>query len=228
MNVTICIGSYGEEHWKRLARSRALPSAEAQYAEVLIGHQPDGNVASCRNDLAERATGDWLLFLDADDELGPGYVEAMRKMYATRGSSRRLLLTPKVVKFVHGRPGQPFFHKGRAIDLIYFNWMVIGTLIQRDLFMEIGGFQNYPHGLEDWAVWTTAYREGADVLKVPQARYHWHYNTRSKHAKLMRTPEHAYWHRKVGSMIWPAHFVAPTAEEDSRCRLLSAPGVRPR
>ena len=34
-------------------------------------HYPDGNVSTFRNEVAKQATGDWLCFLDADDELAP-------------------------------------------------------------------------------------------------------------------------------------------------------------
>jgi glycosyltransferase involved in cell wall biosynthesis len=216
--ISICIGSYGDKHWRKLAESRALPSAEIQHTEVLIGHEPDGTIASCRNNLAARASGDWLLFLDADDELAPRYVEAMRRAVERRRTLPPPLLTPAVSYVVNGRPRGVMFH--REVTLMQANWLVIGTLIHRDVFNAVGGFQNWPHGLEDWALWSSAFKYGCKVYKVRDAVYRAHKNTQSSHNMLMRTHQHVYWHQKVGHSIWPDYFDAPTPEEDERCLLV--------
>ena len=184
-----------------------------------MGHEPEGTIASCRNALAERATGEWLCFLDADDELGPGYLEAMRRKRHEQLGEGYFLLTPAVVNVRKRNVTGPFFHP--EIDLAQANWLVIGTLIQRELFQQVGGFQDYPHGLEDWALWSSAYKAGAQVVRVPDAHYRWHPNRTSKHQMLMRSRHHPYWHQKVGSTIWPERFEAPTAEENARHTLLS-------
>ncbi len=63
---------------------------------------------------------------------------------------------------------------------------MIGTLIQRELFLEIGGFPEYPHGFEDWAVWAKAWKAGAKIVKVPDAIYRAHVNPHSKHKTAWR------------------------------------------
>lgn len=201
--------------------ARAFPSV-TDADEILMGHEDAGTISSCRNALAAQATGEWLCFLDADDELGPGFLEAMRAARARMKAKQHLhtmLLTPAVVRVRKHQDTTPFFHP--SIDLAQANWLVIGTLIQRRLFEKIGGFQNYPHGLEDWALWSSAYRAGAKVIKVPEAIYRWYPNRASKHQRLMRSHHHPYWHQKVGHTIWPERFEAPTDEENARQTLLS-------
>jgi glycosyltransferase involved in cell wall biosynthesis len=185
MRVSVCIATYGSEDWHDLAWSRAYPSAMEQGAlEVNCFHDPEGSIASVRNELARTAKGEWLCFLDADDELAPGYLGAMKRAYeqerGTDGGS--LLLTP-AVSYVHkGRPKPPKFWP--ECDFTTGNWVVIGTLVRRDFFTEVGGFRDFAHGLEDWNLWARCVRAGARVVKVRSAVYLAHWNSRSKHMKL--------------------------------------------
>ena len=81
MSFAIIIASHGDERWAKLALDRAFPSATRQgdTTEILIGHASDANRAEVRNLLAYAAEADWLVFLDADDELAPGYIAAMTR-----------------------------------------------------------------------------------------------------------------------------------------------------
>ena len=187
VRVTICIATYGEESWRDLAWSRAYPSAAAQPpCEILVGHQPDGTIAMSRNGLADRATGDWLCFLDADDELAPGYLDAMTRAFEQRpGDGTSLLLTPAVSYVRKGKPSPPQF-LDRGISLSEDNWLVVGTLIESHVFHDVGGFSDYPHGFEDWSLWAKAWQRGAEIVKVPEAVYLAHVNPQSKHKRGWR------------------------------------------
>src|SRR5436190_22016125 len=75
VSVTVVIGTFGSEAWCELARVRAIPSAEAQGVEVV--HIHGATLAAARNAGLELVESEWVVHLDADDELAPGYVEAM-------------------------------------------------------------------------------------------------------------------------------------------------------
>ena len=178
MRLTICIATYGDKEWEEMALTRALPSVKDFPCEVLVGHDSDGTIASVRNGLAERAMGEWLCFLDADDELDAGYLAAME--LAVSRNEGKVLLTPAVQKFNKGRiQGRPTFYP--EVDLKIANWLVVGTLVQTDLFLSVGGFGEYPHGFEDWSLWAKCAKMGARVVKVPRAIYIQHINPQSKH-----------------------------------------------
>jgi glycosyltransferase involved in cell wall biosynthesis len=190
MNLSIIIATYGEDSWANLAQTRAAPSAAAQDAfEVLVGHDPDGTVAGVRNALAANAEGDWLCFLDADDELAPGFLGAMERALEQEpemaSSGDGLLLTPAVSYVRKGRGSPPQFND-RGIPLSQDNWLVVGTLLPRSLFEYVGGFGDYPHGFEDWSLWSKCWRVGARIVKVKDAIYRAHVNPHSKHRQGWR------------------------------------------
>lgn len=204
MNVSICIATYGDEGWRELAWTRAMPSCECQGAlEVEIFHDPDGNIASVRNEVARTARGDWLLFLDADDEIAPGYLDAMKRAYEQDREDGPLLLTPAVSYVRKGRAAPPQFND-RGIALSQDNWLVVGTLIEAHVFTAVGGFSDYPHGFEDWSLWAKAWRAGAKIVKVPEAVYICHVNPQSKHKQGWRDRKwQVATHNRVRAELFP-------------------------
>lgn len=174
MTFSIIIATYGEQSWAQLAMTRALPSVEDMDADIIVGHDDEGTIAGIRNFLARKAKGDWLVFLDADDELAPGYLEAME-----RAAASKCLLTPHVEKVMRGRRTRPHFYP--EVNLLSGNWLVVGTALERKLFRKAGGFGEYPHGFEDWSLWYKCARLGAEVVRVPGAVYRQYVNPHSKH-----------------------------------------------
>lgn len=197
MSFTIVIATHGKEEWSELAKTRAYPSAMDQGAEVLIGHDIHGTRASMRNALTEKATGDWIITLDADDELAPGYVTAMEKALDSiplEDWEKPHLLTPMLQEIEHGRKGVPFFWPER--DLAEGNWMVVGTVFSRWLFWKVGGWRSfYGSGVlnewDDWDLWIRCWRAGAEIVKVPDAVYIAHVSD-SPHYKRTREMTQAW------------------------------------
>jgi glycosyltransferase involved in cell wall biosynthesis len=208
MSFSIVIASYGGKRWKALGDNRALSSANIQGAEeVLRVHQEQGTVASARNEAARMAIGEWLIFLDADDALAPGYVDAMRQASEQQTSDKsRLLLTPAVRYLGQRRRARdPFFHP--ECDLWSGNWIVIGTAVQRELFMEVGGFDDRADygAFEDWALWIKCWKADAQIIKVPEAIYVAHVSPHSRHRGAQQHTRLG-WHYAIGRDHFPEHY----------------------
>lgn len=169
MTFSIVIATHGDDSWRELAWSRAWPSTLGQGAEVLIDHVPDATRAQVRNRLIAEASGDWIITLDADDELAPGYVTAMEEAL-----QENCLLTPQVSYVRRGKKEPAFFWP--EVELKDGNWMVVGTAAPRDLMLAVGGWRTFTgsgilNEWDDWDMWIRCVEAGASIVKVPEAIY---------------------------------------------------------
>ena len=161
MDLTVLIVTHGSDWWRDLALERAEPSARDQ-AHTIVHHEPGPiNIAHARNIAATKATSEWLCFLDADDQLAPGYVQAMGKAHGD-------LRAPALAQVRNGQVGDPVSLAEREIEEL--NPCVIGTLIRRERFNQLGGFRNW-RAWEDWDLFLRAVRAGDQIEHVPDAVY---------------------------------------------------------
>lgn len=177
MDVTIVVATFGHPYWQRLALGRAIPSAQRLGVPVIHTHAE--TLHDARNAGLDQADTKWIIYLDADDELEPGYVTAM--MAGTKD-----LRAPHVRYVNRGRGQRPAFprvaghaHECTGECLLQGNWLIIGTMAQVSLLRRVGGWRDWPWS-EDWDMWLRCYLDGATVEGVPDAVYRAHVNPRSR------------------------------------------------
>lgn len=166
--VAVVVATYGDaEEWAPFARRAALSAAENTIKPHQIAMLHGDGLSSARNQAAAAMHCDWLIFLDADDELDPYYVE---EMLAGQGDIRQ----PSTLG-VH-----PDGHEDDYPVLIppgpnfmVRNHLVIGCMVRRDLFVEVGGFNDLPV-LEDWDLFIRLRLNGASLGECPKAIYRVH------------------------------------------------------
>lgn len=184
MDLTVCTGTFGDSHWSSLARERARPSVESE--GVPWTHEHRGSLADARNAALQFVETEWVVFLDADDELEPGYVEAMGRATADvrgplvrymRDGRERNLWQPRV--FGHE-------HDCTADCLRDGNWLVIGSAVRTELVREVGGFRDFDWS-EDWDLWLRCWLAGATFELIRGAIYRAHVRPDSRN----RAPDQA-------------------------------------
>lgn len=74
--VTVVVATYGDVSWVKKA-IKASRSVDEQTIAVEAIYSHGDSLHQARNSGAALAKSEWLIFLDADDALDPGYVEAM-------------------------------------------------------------------------------------------------------------------------------------------------------
>lgn len=168
--ISAIVATYGDRvAWDRLA-DRAIGSLDAQTLKPLEVIRTHGEtLAQARNLAASLARGDYLLYVDADDVVDQHYIEAMNEAIEL-SSRRRMLLQPAT---------RGWYADGSMDDeavvipptrLIDRNFMVIGTVVQHQLFMDAGGFKEYAWS-EDWELWIRCVLAGCAITPVPAAVY---------------------------------------------------------
>lgn len=184
-NVTIAVATYGSAAWTQLARTRAIPSARALGVPVVYHHGWD--LQNARNGALAKVETEWVVHLDADDELETGFIKSM----ATGTADMR---APSVRYVRPGRTDWPKMphvsghghHDCVADCLRRGNWLVVGTAVRADLVRQVGGWGSEPV-YEDWALWLRCYLAGATVEPIPSAIYRAHVRRNSRN----RAPSHA-------------------------------------
>lgn len=177
MDVTIVVATFGEQSWQELALRRAVPSAEAQGVPVVHVHGP--TLHEARNLAVAQVDTKWVIHLDADDELEPGYVTYMDSGIAdVRAPAVRYVVGetsawPRVPR-VAGHD-----HDCGAGCLIYGNWIVVGAAVNADLVRQVGGWRDFDWS-EDWDLWLRCHLAGASIEAIPAAVYRAHVRSDSR------------------------------------------------
>jgi glycosyltransferase involved in cell wall biosynthesis len=150
---------------------------QARLPLALVDAFEQANPSFARNIGVRRSNGSRLLFIDADDAVGPHYVSAMSAalqqspMVTSRVDSVRL--NAEWVRSVHGPPWQEA-GVGRFFDFLPATGVNIG--IRRTLFEELGGFSDEFSGSEDVDFsWTAQLVAGVQIQFVPDAVYYYRY-----------------------------------------------------
>ena len=133
---------------------------------VKIINQVNKGLASARNTILMNSTGDWLLFLDADDMFLENCLEKISE--AIERNPDADIIAPSLKNF--GINNQPVvlmpnptledFKTGNRIG--YF------SAIRRSKLLEIGGYNpKMSWGFEDYDIWFDLLKRGAKLITLP-------------------------------------------------------------
>lgn len=165
----ILCATFGDNTWIDRAHTHALPTAEGQ-APTRHLHGPSLHVT--RNRLVETSTADYLVFVDADDQLAPGYIDAIRDLYnVSKGqpTKPRDRLYKPAVQYIDadGTEKPPRMLPWKLIT--QGNHLVIGTAVHREMAAKVL-FQDWPL-YEDWDFWWRCMEAGGKVTAATGAVY---------------------------------------------------------
>lgn len=145
--------------------SATLEVLETLPAEVEVVHRPNGGPAAARNTGAARTDTPFVLMLDADDKLRP---EALRLL-------RRPLELDPAAGFSYGLmqyfgdwSGVLRFPDYDPYRLLYRPIISATSLIRRELYEQIGGFDPQIAGYEDWDFYLGALESGWTGRRVDE------------------------------------------------------------
>jgi glycosyltransferase involved in cell wall biosynthesis len=173
VDVTVAVATYGARRWPRLAIERAIPSAEVLGVPVV--HVHGATLHDARNQALDRVETEWVCHLDADDELEPGFFDAIARSSADLRAPAVRYVRP--ARASTARPSMPRVaghrHDCSAACLPDGNWLVVGTVARAALLRDVGGWRDWSL-YEDWDLWLRCHLAGATVEAIPHAIYRAH------------------------------------------------------
>ena len=137
-----------------------LERALAPYRDRIVYiKQQNGGVSSARNTGILAARGEWLAFLDADDEWLPGYLESQQNFLRNNPTFDMVFTNGLIFGDTHlaGRTTMEFSPIEGEITLLraLAGECPIGycALVRRELVVRAGMFDTSLHGSEDYNLW---------------------------------------------------------------------------
>lgn len=200
LNATIVVATYGDREWIDLACSRAIPSAIAQGCPVIYVHGL--TLHDARNAGLAQVETDHTVFLDGDDELEDGYLQAMESGTAdlrapavryTTGGRSRAPFVPRVAGHTHDCTAD-------CVTSGAGNWLVVGTCAPTTLLRDVGGWREWDC-YEDFDLWMRALLHGATVEAIPTAIYRAHVRRDSRNRVRAITDKNRVHHAIVAANL---------------------------
>lgn len=165
-----------------------------RYPVTVLG-QRNGGLCLARNNALTRASGDYVLFLDADDRLTPVAVSSLVAALSVASDD---------VAYAYGQ--MQYFglrddlFASRSFDpdrLFKNNYVCATTLLRKDLLLKIGSYDNGFRSLrEDWELyvrfWSKGYRGTFVQLPVLECRKHKEHVRRKLSAKALSMAKLVY------------------------------------
>lgn len=161
--------------------------------EHTVIHQAHSGTARARNRGSEQARGSYLLFLDADDLLEKNFATTMLKTLQNHPEAS--FTYPNTVLF----GSEVGLWDTLSYDhnlLRYYQYFLINSLMKREMFEQLSGFNtDFPY-LEDREFWVRSSIAGLIGIKTPVFHFY-RQHQRSKTARVNRTKMMNQWETSI-------------------------------
>jgi glycosyltransferase involved in cell wall biosynthesis len=156
---------------------------------VELLRQKNAGVAAARNAGAAAAQTPLLLMLDADDRLRPGALAALR---APLEAEPALGFAYGDAEFFGAWSGRLAFPDYDPYRLLYRSIVTATSLMRREVFEAVGGFDAALPGYEDWDLYLGALEQGRRGRRVPEVVFDYRRHGSSRHSSDRRDYRHRY------------------------------------
>jgi glycosyltransferase involved in cell wall biosynthesis len=139
---------------------------------VRVIHQENRGLPAARNVGAAGATGEYLVFLDADDWIEPEFVERLHAKLAGAGEdASHAYCRERLVGLGQGEWKVPEWD---PLLMMITNLHPVTTLVKRRCFEAVSGFdESMRGGYEDWDLWLRFVERGWRGVRVPETLFVW-------------------------------------------------------
>ena len=139
----------------------------------VVYRENNGHISRATNSAAELATGDFIAFLDHDDELTPDALGEVAIRLSTENDIDLLYSDDDKID-ITGRRYAPQF-KGEYSPRLLLSYMYFCHLLvaRRKLFVDLGGIRPGFEGAQDYDFTLRAVELARNVVHLPMVLYHW-------------------------------------------------------
>ena len=171
-NWQLCLNISEEEHPETLA---ILEGFKLKYSERILISKSSCSIVEAYNNAISMASGDYMCFLDHDDELSQNALLEIAKLL-NKYPETRVLYTNEDIIDPFDTHINPIYKSGYNLELLLqYNYINHLLLIKKDVGDDLGWFRDQFPGAQDYDLLLRL----ADVLKRDEIRhidkilYHW-------------------------------------------------------
>jgi len=171
IDVTVVIATHGDDTW-RIMGNEAQMLLPMEWRTIRV-HEKNMSLAQVRNYGLSKVETDYVVFLDADDNLSPDYFNDVTPTTDVTVTSVSYNGNTPSIPLVWAHEYIPAMrHQGacEATCLLDGNYIHIGAIIRTEAIRAVGGFDEYPV-YEDWALWLKMQQNGATFANHPESIY---------------------------------------------------------
>lgn len=140
---------------------------------VVVAMERNGGISAATNRAAAAATGDFLAFLDQDDEIEVDALIEVAAAIVDHDAADVLYTDQDKMDLEHVR-SEPYFKSGWNPDLLLSNmYMAHLLVVRRELFERLGGLRSEFDGSQDYDLALRATEVAREIIHVPVVGYHW-------------------------------------------------------
>lgn len=135
--------------------------------------QKNGRIAEATNSAISIATGDYIGFMDNDDELSPMALYEVVKAI-NQNPKIDFIYTDEDKINTKGKRFDPFFKSNwNPILLQGHNYITHFVVVKKELMNKIGGLRKSMDGSQDYDFVLRATEQAEDICHIPKILYHW-------------------------------------------------------
>ena len=161
---------------------RTLRVLAALENDVILIEQPNQGLAAARNRGIQSATGIYVLPLDADDKIGPGFV---RKAVAVMNGDDSVGIVYGQTELFGAKSGLWQLPAYSMPEILFENMLVATALFRKSDWLRVGGYrQSMVYAWEDWDFWLAMIATGCKVVRLDDAVFYYRISASSMTNRL--------------------------------------------
>lgn len=161
---------------------QTLSVFDALDKDVVLIEQSNKGLAAARNRGIQEAAGEFILPLDADDRIGPGFIQ---QAVAAMAKDHEVGIVYGQTELFGSKTG-PWRKPDYAMpEMLFENMIVASALYRKSDWESVGGYRPaMTHAWEDWDFWLALINLGRKVVRLKDVTFYYRISEESMTSRL--------------------------------------------